>query len=45
MKRRNPIRPASPDRLPPPIGHATGRVLDLLDLDTDLPHRWREGEN
>ena len=27
------------------VDHAVGRVLDLFDLDTDLPHRWREAEN
>jgi hypothetical protein len=26
------------------VDHAVG-VLDLLDLDTDLPHRRREAEN
>ena len=36
------IRPKSLDDL---VDHAVGRVLDLLDLDTDLPHRWREAEN
>jgi flavin prenyltransferase len=36
------IRPKSVDEL---VDHAVGRVLDLLDLDTDLPHRWREAEN
>jgi flavin prenyltransferase len=36
------IRPKSVDDL---VDHAVGRVLDLLDLDTDLPHRWREAEN
>jgi 4-hydroxy-3-polyprenylbenzoate decarboxylase len=36
------IKPQSVDDL---VDHAVGRVLDLLDLDTDLPHRWREAEN
>jgi len=27
------------------VDHAIGRVLDLFDLDTALPHRWREAEN
>jgi 4-hydroxy-3-polyprenylbenzoate decarboxylase len=36
------IRPKSVDDL---VDHAVGRVLDLLDLDTNLPHRWREAEN
>jgi 4-hydroxy-3-polyprenylbenzoate decarboxylase len=36
------IRPTSIDAL---VDHAVGRALDLLDLDTDLPHRWREAEN
>jgi flavin prenyltransferase len=36
------IRPASIDAL---VDHAVGRALDLLDLDTDLPHRWREAES
>ena len=36
------IRPKSVDDL---VDHAIGRVLDLFDLDTDLPHRWREAEN
>jgi flavin prenyltransferase len=36
------IRPKSVDDL---VDHAVGRVLDLLDIDTDLPHRWREAEN
>ena len=36
------IRPQSVEDL---IDHAVGRVLDLFDLDTDLPHRWREAEN
>ena len=36
------IKPQSVDDL---VDHAIGRVLDLLDLDTDLPHRWREAEN
>jgi flavin prenyltransferase len=36
------IRPTSIDAL---VDHAVGRALDLLDLDTDLPHRWREAES
>jgi 4-hydroxy-3-polyprenylbenzoate decarboxylase len=36
------IRPKSVEEL---VDHAVGRVLDLLDLETDLPHRWREAEN
>jgi 4-hydroxy-3-polyprenylbenzoate decarboxylase len=36
------IKPESVDAL---VDHAIGRVLDLLDIDNDLPHRWREGEN
>jgi flavin prenyltransferase len=36
------IRPKSVDAL---VDHTVGRLLDLLDLDTDLPHRWREAEN
>lgn len=36
------IRPTSVDAL---VDHAVGRALDLLDLDSDLPHRWREAEN
>jgi 4-hydroxy-3-polyprenylbenzoate decarboxylase len=36
------IKPQSVDDL---VDHAIGRVLDLFDLDTDLPHRWREAEN
>ena len=35
------IKPKSVDAL---VDHAIGRVLDLLDIDNDLPHRWREGE-
>jgi 4-hydroxy-3-polyprenylbenzoate decarboxylase len=35
------IRPKSVDDL---VDHAIGRVLDLLEIDNDLPHRWREGE-
>jgi flavin prenyltransferase len=35
------IRPKSVDDL---VDHAIGRVLDLLDIDNDLPHRWREAE-
>jgi flavin prenyltransferase len=36
------IRPKSIDAL---VDHTVGRALDLLDLDTDLPHRWREVES
>lgn len=40
------IKPKSVDDL---VDHAIGRVLDLfdidIDIDTDLPHRWREAEN
>ena len=36
------IRPQSVDAL---VDHAVGRALDLLELDSDLPHRWREAEN
>jgi flavin prenyltransferase len=36
------IKPRSVDDL---VDHAVGRVLDLLDVETDLPHRWREAEN
>ena len=36
------IKPKSVDDL---VDHAIGRVLDLLDIDNDLPHRWREAEN
>ena len=36
------IRPKSIDDL---VDHAIGRILDLLDIDTDLPHRWREADN
>jgi 4-hydroxy-3-polyprenylbenzoate decarboxylase len=36
------IKPKSVDDL---VDHAIGRVLDLLDIENDLPHRWREGEN
>ena len=35
------IRPRSVEDL---VDHTVGRVLDLLDLDNDLPHRWREAE-
>jgi 4-hydroxy-3-polyprenylbenzoate decarboxylase len=35
------IKPKSVDDL---VDHAIGRVLDLLDIDNDLPHRWREAE-
>jgi 4-hydroxy-3-polyprenylbenzoate decarboxylase len=35
------IRPKSVEEL---VDHAVGRALDLLDIDNDLPHRWREGE-
>ena len=33
------IKPKSVDAL---VDHAISRVLDLLDIDNDLPHRWRE---
>jgi 4-hydroxy-3-polyprenylbenzoate decarboxylase len=36
------IKPNSVEDL---VDHAVGRVLDLFDLETDLPHRWREAEN
>jgi 3-polyprenyl-4-hydroxybenzoate decarboxylase len=36
------IKPASIEAL---VDHTVGRLLDLLDLDTNLPHRWREAEN
>ena len=36
------IKPESVDAL---VDHTVGRALDLLDLDSDLPHRWREAEN
>lgn len=36
------IKPKSVEDL---IDHAIGRVLDLFDIDTGLPHRWREAEN
>jgi 4-hydroxy-3-polyprenylbenzoate decarboxylase len=36
------IKPKTVDAL---VDHAVGRVLDLLEVDNDLPHRWREGEN
>lgn len=36
------IRPQSVEEL---VDHAVGRVLDLFDIDNDLPRRWREGEN
>jgi 4-hydroxy-3-polyprenylbenzoate decarboxylase len=35
------IKPKTVDAL---VDHAVGRVLDLLEIDNDLPHRWREGE-
>jgi 4-hydroxy-3-polyprenylbenzoate decarboxylase len=35
------IRPKSVEEL---VDHAVGRALDLLDIDNDLPHRWREAE-
>ena len=34
------IRPKSVEEL---VDHAIGRVLDLFDIDNDLPQRWREG--
>ncbi len=36
------IKPKSVDDL---VDHAIGRVLDLLDIDNDLPHRGRSGES
>jgi flavin prenyltransferase len=33
------IRPKSVEEL---VDHAIGRVLDLLEIDNDLPQRWRE---
>jgi 4-hydroxy-3-polyprenylbenzoate decarboxylase len=33
------IRPKSIDAL---VDHTVGRALDLLDIDNDLPQRWRE---
>jgi 4-hydroxy-3-polyprenylbenzoate decarboxylase len=33
------IRPQSVEDL---VDHAIGRVLDLFDIESDLPHRWRE---
>jgi hypothetical protein len=36
------IRPKSVDDL---VDHTVGRVLDLFDLDTALPHRQREAES
>jgi 4-hydroxy-3-polyprenylbenzoate decarboxylase len=36
------IKPTSVDAL---VDHTVGRALDLLDLDSELPHRWREAEN
>jgi 4-hydroxy-3-polyprenylbenzoate decarboxylase len=27
------------------VDHTVGRALDLFDLDSDLPHRWREPEH
>jgi len=36
------IKPQSVDAL---VDHTVGRALDLLDLDSELPHRWREAEN
>ncbi len=32
-------RPRSVDDL---VDHTIGRVLDLFDIETDLPHRWRD---
>jgi flavin prenyltransferase len=42
-----PVPPSvsGPNRVEELVDHAVGRVLDLVDLDTDLPHRWREAEN
>jgi len=36
------IRPKSVEDL---VDHDVGRVLDLFDIESDLPHRWREAEN
>ena len=36
------IKPKSVGAL---VDHTVGRILDLLGIDNDLPHRWREGEN
>jgi flavin prenyltransferase len=36
------IKPESIDDL---VDHTVGRALDLLDIDSDLPHRWREAKN
>ena len=36
------IKPKTVEEL---VDHAVGRVLDLLDIDNDLPHRWREGDD
>jgi 4-hydroxy-3-polyprenylbenzoate decarboxylase len=36
------IKPRSIDHL---VDHTVGRLLDLFDLETGLPHRWREAEN
>lgn len=33
------IRPDSIEQL---VDHSVGRVLDLLDIDNDLAHRWRD---
>jgi 4-hydroxy-3-polyprenylbenzoate decarboxylase len=33
------IRPGSLDDI---IDHSVGRVLDLLDIDNTLAHRWRD---
>ena len=36
------IKPKSVGAL---VDHTVGRILDLLGIDNDLPHSWREGEN
>ena len=36
------IRPQSLEEL---VDHAIRRVLDLFDIDDDLPDCWREGES
>lgn len=35
------IKPQSIDAL---VDHTVGRALDLFDIDSDLPHRWRENQ-
>ena len=36
---------ARPQSIEALVDHTVGRALDLLELESDLPHRWREGEN